>query len=734
MDLLTIEHQDFTLSVECPGFERVWDKAKCLVGMGNENSDALKCVYSWSDTIASVTRDGVALICGEKGSAVFFDETDYHIWVDFATDVEYASVNSFVKKDNEKFSFRKQKSILAGTINFGNDIGKSCFSFIYWKGGIRKTFSFVFTVLSTKLDYNEQWKAIVHDIENEYRLLSLAYLRSTFHSFTPDQKGDTPDLIWWNIFEREQNAFIKACKSIISRPRRQLKGTVTYLRADQLKYLPASLEREYAENKDEPSYKYRVEERVQSNDTPENQFVKFAINQISRKFASLKKHIIKDQLPSEKKESIDQMEVALKHLQSHPFFRTVGPFRGLNQENLVLQRASGYSQVYRTWNLLRRVYSLNDGLYQLQTKDIATLYEIWCLIKVADIVKRRLEIGDEDVENANRCELNGVFTRELEKGEESRILFRKDGVRLVELFYNPTYNKKGHGDHGLIVPTVVQKPDIVLQLTKSDISDDKILTYLFDAKYRIGERRKDGNDAPPEDTINQMHRYRDAIYYKHRNLYPLRKEVIGGYILFPGYVDPAFDISKIDYFASIDEVNIGAFPLRPNDISCEILEEFIGNLIDTDGMELLDKTIPQKGLYYTSKQEGDSVIVACVENDGQLSWVKSNNEFGLCTDEGKEGSVKPFGPFAHAQYLILYKKGEKKSTDFFHLTGEYSIKTKEELNGCPDLSGDSFLALRFDSDIDPNYDGLEWDLSSQLFVDANGKPIIVKCSYLLRPE
>ena len=38
----------------------------------------------------------------------------------------------------------------------------------------------------------------------------------------------------------------------------------------------------------------------------------------------------------------------------------------------------------------------------------------------------------------------------------------------------------------LVVPTVAQKPDIVLQLTKHDLQKDMKMTYLFDAKYRIG--------------------------------------------------------------------------------------------------------------------------------------------------------------------------------------------------------------------------------------------------------
>ena len=48
-----------------------------------------------------------------------------------------------------------------------------------------------------------------------------------------------------------------------------------------------------------------------------------------------------------------------------------------------------------------------------------------------------MHLDDEDVEHRNRMEMNSIFSWELGKGEHSRILFRKDGVELAELVYNP---------------------------------------------------------------------------------------------------------------------------------------------------------------------------------------------------------------------------------------------------------------------------------------------------------
>ena len=616
MELLTIEHEDFTMIVECTKFDNIWDKAKSNVG-----EDKLYSTYSWSEGVVSVKRTldadhEIDIEQGVPAPATFFDNADYPIWIEFKDYVKDAQFGSILQNDNDRFSFRRH--ILAGFINYKNEIGRSEIQIIYKVDKETRAFRFGFEVLSTKLDYHEHWRTIVEDIEREYRMLSLDYMRRTFHGFSPDQNGEHPDIVWWSVFEGEQQKFIKACKSIIDRPRHRLHGEEAYLRADKLKQTPHNIENRLAEHRKEPAYLYRVEQHILSNDTQENRFLKFALHQISKRYEDLRQRIeaVKTASGTMKSAMLATSET-LKRLQHHPFFRTIGRFKGINQESMVLQKATGYSQVYRTWNLLRRAYSLNDGLYRLQTKDIATLYEIWCFIEVSHIVKAQLHLDDEDVEHRNRMELNGIFSLELGKGEHSRILFRKDGVELAELVYNPKNADTENDNVGmkdLVVPTVPQKPDIVLQLTKNDLQQGMKMTYLFDAKYRIDGKDK-GVDVPPEDAINQMHRYRDAIYYKDYDANALKKEVIGGYILFPGDGEPN-DVAVSKFYKTIKEVNIGAFPLRPKDVeNRKLLENFIDELIHTKSYETIAHVIPQKGAYV---EVGNRVLIGLVKENNRL--------------------------------------------------------------------------------------------------------------------
>ena len=676
MELLTITHQDFIMSIECSKFDAIWQKA-----MRNVGEDNLTSTYSWSDGDVSVLKldeEGNKHIInnGDVAPAIFFDNAEYPIWVEFKDYVKNARFGSILQSDNENFSFRK--GILAGFINYGNEIGKSEILIDYTVGGELRHFKFGFDVLSTKLNYHEHWRKIIEDIESEYRMLSLDYMKRTFHGFSPDTSGDTPDLVWWSIFAGEQKKFINAVKSIIERPRHRLHGIESYVRADKLTRIPISIENELAEHRKEQAHLYRVEQQVQSNDTQENRFLKYALGQITTKYDALKRRIESIKGASDPfKGEMDLMLNTLKHLQRNPFFHTVGRFKGLSQESMVLQKATGYSQVYRTWNLLRRAYSLNDGIYRLQTKDIATLYEIWCFIEVSHIVKELLGI-DVDVDHRNRMEMNGVFTWELGKGEHSRILFKKDNVELAELVYNPKHTEKENDSismENLVVPTVAQKPDIVLQLTKHDLQKDMKMTYLFDAKYRI-DGKVNGVDTPPEDAINQMHRYRDAIYYKDHSSAELKKEVIGGYILFPGDGNKA-DVEVSKFYKTIGEVNIGAFPLRPKDVeNRDLLVKFIESLIGKASLEILDNSIPQKGLYYTSEEPKDAIYMILTVDD----------EVNEDMDAVLEG---------RADTIIMGKKGIEDTKDIqsiryiapitfgSHITGYYKV-TKANLKRVED--------------------------------------------------
>ena len=66
MDLLTIIHQDFTLSIECSKFDAIWNKAKNNIGEEN-----LTSTYSWSDGVKSVLKNDEPIEKGQTAPAIF---------------------------------------------------------------------------------------------------------------------------------------------------------------------------------------------------------------------------------------------------------------------------------------------------------------------------------------------------------------------------------------------------------------------------------------------------------------------------------------------------------------------------------------------------------------------------------------------------------------------------------------------------------------------------------------
>ena len=84
MELLKIKHHDFVMTIECTKFDAIWDKAKRNVG-----EDKLSSTYSWSDGVEQVERylndqsTSEVILKDSSAPAIFFDNADYPIWVEF---------------------------------------------------------------------------------------------------------------------------------------------------------------------------------------------------------------------------------------------------------------------------------------------------------------------------------------------------------------------------------------------------------------------------------------------------------------------------------------------------------------------------------------------------------------------------------------------------------------------------------------------------------------------------
>lgn len=639
--------------------------------------------------------------------ALFFENTQYPVLIQGEDGVsEMSLMFSNVTKDSQ---LSIDGNLLFGAVGFGNQVGKTDISLNYKKDGRMKSLRFTTEVLSYKMDYRTDMKWIIRDIEQEYSMLSFAFMRETYINFRTSS-GESSDLIWWQIFQSCFNDITKACRQIINSPKRKLHDRVSYERQERLRWVERELENEYYEFKDDPHHLYRTHELCHTNDTIENRFLKFVMGQTLQRFNIVSQHIRNAVAKSKIMESrLDEMGDELQRLVSHPFFRNIGVFKGFSQDSLVMKKSINYRTIYQKWIELLCGYELEEGVNKLETKDIAMLYEIWCFLKVKNIVSDLL--GEKAIAQYKGKKMTPQFIRDLNWGTHSEVIFLRteDNVELASVMYNAPVkeddSKVSSAIKGTKTFTTQQRPDIVLRLTKRQKGIQ--YTFLFDAKYRISDSHPDDMDIPPSDAIDQMHRYRDAIYYIEPANQKPKREVIGGYVLFPGnYTREEFE--KSHYYESIKAIGIGAFPLKPSDgiivdpnNSEQALREQIAEWLKRSRMKtyLYKNVAPQHGLEY---QDPDDVLLVNFAKKDKLAKMK---ELGLCyLRTGEDAGAIVLEPRAlNAKYVMLHNG---TSGTLYKLKGggpRFMPKEALQKKGFENLGHDYYLVYSFDTSKSQDY-------------------------------
>lgn len=626
MALIRIEHEDFDLQVSCGNYAALMAAAGANVPAESLWAHySCRCPGGSAEVQFCESDDGGEFVpLGRR--AFFFDNADYGVFLRTKSGAD-APRAAFRSKTSCERMQRFGRDVLTGTLNFGNDVGRFDMAFAYRKDGEERTFCFTVEILSVKLDYHRDWATLVREVEAEHQTLALDFLKETYHSFDAVNrsvpKDQTADMIWWSLFKAFQDEFVAACRLVLRLPRRRWRRTADFLRADSLRTLSPRQEEEFAEFRRDGAHLYRAARTEDDRDTPENRFLKMAVFAVEARHAALAGFLLgQTGVGDAAKDEIRAMCAELKSLRRDPFFRGIGRFRGLRQESLVLQRSSGYSTVWRIWSILKMMYALGGDRMRLETKDVATLYEMWCFIRVKNAVADLSGVGEKA-----KVRLKDYVYR-LFTGEESRVVFSDaSGLELAEVGYNPSARAAlCDGMADTCAPTTGiapggasgERPDIVLRLTKTFGGDERYkVTYLFDAKYRIqgryGAGAAAGVDYPPQDAIDQMHRYRDAIYYRERaedgTAEELKREVVGGYVLFPG-AGAKDAVAAAPFMRTRETVNVGAFPLRPgDDANNGILRDFIDGLLNRRTWERhVEGAIAQKGMVQV--RAGDAELSA----------------------------------------------------------------------------------------------------------------------------
>lgn len=639
------------------------------------SSDACRLsLYKYSGLLSDNTEE--YLHSWEERWPVLFETSEYNIAIRFGkrvVDKGTAPKVLHVRKDIETAFFLDTDYTgedimgMSGNVSFLNEPGVFKLEFEYQSKGRIHHAWVTFEVVSPKLDTKHDYKSLLNDVNEEYNDVIFRYLATTYQQLTRGRVRN--DIVWMNIFEEIVDDYLKNIELILRRPHQRVRTYTSYAKVDRIKRWTPSLEDEYEEQREAKrldSHWFELKESDNTVNTRENRFVKHTLTHIGTRLSKILEEMLvnnrNDELSEDHRERLISYKERIHKLQHNPFFRTIGKFEGMSQDSMVLQSRAGYQQVYKDWIKLRRGIDLYNGASNIGTLQIWEIYELWCFIKMKRMVKQILHIEKENPQyerlvsepagsllnpfSNSRMEHVVTFrypTPEDDDNSEWASQVRAHEGDVVTLHYQHTFNRRNSDAFGVHTATTEQRPDIVLNISRKD-GKDILLTYLYDAKYRvISDNRLDkgieqsdldemrelqGGDYPPSDAINQMHRYRDAIYYGSDRKKHSSKEVIGGYILFPGRGDNE-TIAKRYYSSSVESVNIGAFPLLPKsksrkehfgheDEDSPQLYDHLEDLLLRRNLtsEYVEKAIPQRGLHYTKKETTEkNVYVGYVKTD-----------------------------------------------------------------------------------------------------------------------
>ncbi|MFC9778414.1 DUF2357 domain-containing protein [Paenibacillus chitinolyticus] len=560
---------------------------------------------------------------GEWRNPLFYETQAYQVVVekkeDIALTFHHESVH--LRQAVEPLG----QMILAGELNFQNEVGLTELQLRLHGEPI---FQVQLEIFPAKMDYQNDYRQILHDVNQQIYNLSFDFLRKTYHMTGLRETGNQSLTEFFTILQVVFGQLVQAVERIQASPhasmrvenrvveaariRKAGRETVAYLTKrphllveDEKQGFVSMNGRMYT-----PSHALEARRQVDYN-TQENRFVRWVLVRVSKKLNELKTRLtqggrMQDPLLAKR---IQGMQGQLQRLLGLDFLQ-VGEMRQLTV-TLVLQMAPGYRQVHRHYLMLMKGLSVQSDLFKLSLKDVAQLYEYWCFLKIHELLRRKYELVSQDLVRVNRT---GLFVT-LDRTQKAKMTYRNPLSGEVFTLY---YNALPPRDHS---KTLGQKPDNVLTLKKNDSPVE--YKYIFDAKYRMNPAIEGTpyynaykTPGPVEDDINTMHRYRDAIVYAEGSGHELEREyersMFGAYVLFPYGDEEKFREHK--FYRSIGLVNVGAFPFLPNATS--LMEAFLDEIILDSPEKAYERSIRPRGTkdYYRNKLEGKNVIVGSMRS------------------------------------------------------------------------------------------------------------------------
>ncbi|HJT74719.1 MAG TPA: DUF2357 domain-containing protein, partial [Chitinophaga sp.] len=475
---------------------------------------------------------------------------------------------------------------------------------------------------------------------------------------------------WWVIFGNIYHKLLQYIKAIMENPYTSMATVFVSerkrdsLRDNRLQH--ESTIRYFGEPRDFVT----VRRWELMDDNHENRFVKFILQDISRRFNNIYKVIRKDagsRMTIEYKDQLGFVNNTLKEMEAHSLFKRVGEMTHPDPMSNVMRLHPMYAGVREEWYRLKQAYNHFEGIFKMELRNIGYLYKIWCFFKIERILRMRLG-PPYRVEKIPELVSASMQERQL-KDMNAGVAFRMENGNIVELFHELYYEIKGEGGHSSI------KPDIVLRIRRGDRPRNIACSCIFIVRYQYKESGDEAlPDLPLDADIHEVSSMRENIFQsekpgKQTNM--IRTGWIGGYVLYPGKG------SKEQLQQELDKArkkgNRGGLALRPDD------KKGSGEIVLRGQMDYLlenaDKVINEILIVQgESPQSEDAfVFIAFIE---AMDTVMINY---LLNEEAEQFVYKDFiqriGDGA-IRYFAPYIEGQGISC-FYEISGHYWKSRKE---------------------------------------------------------
>jgi hypothetical protein len=524
---------------------------------------------------------------------------------------------------------------LYGVINFRAQIGRSVFT-VYV--GDQPEFDVEVEVFPTKLDYQTDYRHLLTEVQEIMTGLALEYLRATFRLGAISPEPLPTHLEWLILLRQIIGSLEQALRYIAQHPIRGLTREPMAVRADQVKRVDASIRvavrrgagfGEFLPLANGPLVRQHLDERRPrpTLDTPEHRWLAAQLDRIRRRLGELMQHEATQPSNERRKQTREE----LTHLESRiAQLRRLEPLASAEGQpspgfaSLQLIGAPGYREAYQACIILSLGLRLTDGILQLSVKDLGLLYEYWCYLALLRLIAE--ETGrDIPPETLLAITQQGLQVL-LKKGQQTTVNFDTQHGRRVQATYNPVFA----GDP-MLIP---QQPDMVVSIADQDWPK---LHLLLDAKYRLDASPEYQNryrsPGPPEDAVNVLHRYRDAILEKtgaSTDTQP-KRTVVQAAAVFP-YMESAPDeFAQSRLWQSLDRIGVGAIPLLPD--NTEYLRDWLRTALHEGGWDLADRTIEHRTSVHAvawRQAAAEPVVIGTLSGCNEaahLQWIIANRQY-----------------------------------------------------------------------------------------------------------